>query len=305
MTEKIAVITGPTATGKTGIAVALAKMLDAEVVSADSMQVYRGFDIGTAKPTPAERDGIPHHLIDVVDPAAPFDAARFKRLADAVIDEIHARGRRVLVVGGTGLYIRALLHGLQKGPSPDPEIRKVLLERGRTEGWPALHRELLERDEPTGRRLHPNDGVRILRALEVVLSSRIPLSTWHAEHQFRETRYDALLLVLKRPRAELNAIIEKRVDEMMAQGFLEETRALLEKGLSPALKPMQGLGYKRLVAHLLGELTLEEAVEKTKTDTRRFAKRQVTWFKKEPDIEWVSPDIATVSKRVSEHFSVG
>ena len=303
MPQKIVVITGPTATGKTGLAISLAKAHRAEVVSADSMQVYRGFDIGTAKPSASELEGIPHHLIDIVEPDEPFDAARFVTMADEIITDIASRGKQVLVVGGTGLYIRALIRGLQKGPSPDPSLRKQLMSRADAEGWPALHATLLKLDPPTGERLHPNDGVRILRALEVVMSSGVPLSEWHAEHGFQENRYDALLLALNRPRAALNDIINRRADQMMAAGFLQETQQLLDNGLSPDLKPMQGLGYKRLVEHLRGEMTIEEAVEKTKTDTRRFAKRQVTWFKKEPGIEWVPPDIDVVGPKVTGHLT--
>lgn len=302
MSDKIAVITGPTATGKTGVAITVAKQIDAEVVSADSMQVYRGFDIGTAKPRIEEMEGIPHHLIDVAEADEPFDAARFITLADEAIGDILSRGRRVLVVGGTGLYIRALIHGLQKGPSPDPELRRDLMTRGEKEGWPALHRELASIDGLTAARVHPNDGVRIIRALEVARSSGVPLSTWHSRHRFSETRYDALLLALNRQRSELNDIINRRVDHMMTAGFLEETRAFLEQGLSPGLKPMQGVGYRRLVAHLKGDLTLKEATEKTKTDTRRFAKRQVTWFKKEPDIQWMSVDSKAVAHRIAAHL---
>jgi tRNA dimethylallyltransferase len=301
--RKLVVITGPTATGKTGVAVDLAKRFDAEVISADSMQVYRGFDIGTAKPGPAERQGIFHHLIDVAEPNEPFDAARFKTLADDAVRAISDRGRQVFVVGGTGLYIRALLHGLQRGPSPDPLLRAELMSRAEAAGWPAMHRLLMEKDAPTARRLHPNDGVRILRALEVVMSSGTPLSQWHADHQFEETRYDACLLCLQRPRAILNDIINHRVDQMMQMGFLAETRGLLDAGLSPDLKPMQGLGYRRLVAHLRGALTLEEAVEKIKTDTRRFAKRQVTWFKKEPHLTWAPPTADDLMPRIEAHLA--
>lgn len=301
--QKLIVITGPTATGKTGLAISLAKQFDAEIISADSMQVYRKFDIGTAKPSEEERQGIPHHLIDVANPDEAFDAARFKEMADDIASDIAKRGRQVCVVGGTGLYIRALVHGLQKGPSPDPELRARISDQADAEGWPTMHRLLEKKDPTTAKRLHPNDGVRILRALEVVMSSGIPLSTWHKKHQFEENRYDACLLCLERPRADLNDIIDRRVDSMMEMGFLEETKTLLDTGFSPELKPMQGLGYRRLVSHLFGELTLAEAVEKIKTDTRRFAKRQVTWFKKEPGVIWVPPTIEALLPDIERHLA--
>jgi tRNA dimethylallyltransferase len=292
--DPVLILAGPTATGKTALAVALASKYDAEVVSADSMQVYRGLDIGTAKPSAEEMGGVPHHLIDVVDPDEPFDAERFVALADQAIFGIQNRGKRVIVAGGTGLYLRALIHGLQKGPRPDPEIRARLTARAQEEGWPRLHEELITRDPETAGRLHPNDGVRILRALEVVMASRIPISEWHRQHQFAEVRYESCFLVLSRPRSELSQRIEARVDQMMAAGFLDEVRALMDRGYGPTLKPMQGLGYRRLAQCILGELTLEEAVEKTKTDTRRFAKRQVTWFKKEPGVRWTAPDLDAI-----------
>lgn len=301
--QKMVVITGPTASGKTGLAILLAKLFDAEIISADSMQVYRRFDIGTAKPSEEERQGIPHHLIDVANPDEAFDSARFKDMADDIASDIAKRGRQVFVVGGTGLYIRALLHGLQKGPSPDSEQRARLIDQAEAKGWPAMHLLLQEKDPLTAKRLHPNDGVRILRALEVVMSSGIPLSTWHKNHQFEENRYNACLLCLERPRAFLNDIVDRRVDSMMEMGFLEEAKALLDAGFSPDLKPMQGLGYRRLVSHIRGEITLAEAVEKTKTDTRRFAKRQVTWFKKEPGIIWVPPTIEALLPHVERHLS--
>jgi len=244
---KIVIVAGPTATGKTGAAISLAKKHGAEVVSADSMQVYRGLDIGTAKPDLEERQGIPHHLIDVADPDEPFDTERYIRTADETIADIHGRGKRVIVAGGTGLYLRALLHGLQEGPKPDPALREELIIRAEKEGWPRLHRELEAVDPETAERLHPNDGVRIVRALEVVLASGVPMSTWHREHRFRPRRYEALFLVLNRPRADLVARIHRRADQMMEQGFLEEVRGLFAKGFGAELKPMQGLGYPACV----------------------------------------------------------
>ena len=287
----IVVICGPTASGKTGLAVELAQRFDAEVINADSMQVFRGFDIGTAKPDTEERQGIPHHLIDIADPTEPFDAARFTAVADAAAEEIAARGKRVLVAGGTGLYIRALLHGLQAGPPPDPVLRESLNRRAEIEGPAVLHQELTAVDPEAAARLHPNDRVRVVRALEVAISSGVTLSEWQQRHGFKEDRYRFLLLAIEHPRETLGRIIDDRVERMMAAGFLEEVKQLLAASVPSDAKPMQALGYKRLVAHLLGEISLSEAVEQIKTDTRRFAKRQMTWFRKEPGLQWILPNV--------------
>jgi tRNA dimethylallyltransferase len=266
------------------------------------MQVYRGLDIGTAKPLPEELRGVPHHLLDIVDPDEPFDASRFIQEADKALMDIASRGRPAILVGGTGLYIRALLHGLHGGPPPDATVRENILKRAGEQGWPALHLELGNRDPKSAARLHPNDGVRILRALEVIEASGITMGEWQDKHAFAEKRYEFEMLCLNRPREELNWRIEARVDEMMQRGFLAEVQALLKKGYGPELKPMQGLGYRRLTEHLQGQLSLEEAVEKIKIDTRRFAKRQVTWFKKEPNARWTEPDADSITEMAIHFF---
>jgi tRNA dimethylallyltransferase len=285
-------IGGPTCAGKTELAIAVARAVDGELVGADSMQLYRGMEIGTATPTAEELGGVPHHLLSFVPPDRPYDAAAFAADADRVIAGIAARGRRAIVVGGTGLYVRVLLKGLQAAPGPEPELRAELLGRAGREGWPRLHAELGARDPEAARRLHPNDGVRILRALEVVLQTGVPMSAWQAEHGFAEARYPFALVGVDRDKAELNRRIDARVERMLADGFVDEVRALLAAGYAPTLKPMQGLGYRRLCAHLAGELTLEEAREKIKADTRKLAKRQRTWFRGEPELRWLPPDPA-------------
>ena len=220
------VIAGPTASGKTSQAVQIALELDAELVGADSMQVYRQLDIGTAKPTKEELKGVRHHLIDVVEPNESFDALRFRQLADEAIEDISNRGKRPIVVGGTGLYIRVLLHGLQDGPPPSHEIRANLEKRAQSEGWPALHKELEKCDPESAARLHPNDGVRILRALEVFEASGVPMSKWQQAHGFSKWRYNVLLLGIQRSKEEIDTRINKRVDEMMDCGFLKNNLRL-------------------------------------------------------------------------------
>jgi tRNA dimethylallyltransferase len=301
---RILVITGPTASGKTSIAVKAALRSGAELVGSDSMQVYRHFDIGTAKPNQEDLQGVRHHLIDVADPDEPFDAARFLHLADRAIQNISKRGKQVIVVGGTGLYIRVLLHGLHKGPPPSAEVRKRLLQRARMEGWPALHGELELCDPQSAARLHPNDGARILRALEVFEASGIPMSEWQLRHGFAKWRYSAMILGIKRAREEINERIDARVDEMTDSGLLDEVKGLLARGYGRDLKPMQGLGYRSLAGHLAGEMGIEEAVEEIKTETRRFAKRQITWFNREPGLEWAEPDIDRIFER-AERFWQG
>lgn len=295
-------IGGPTCAGKTEAAIAVAREVGAELVGADSMQVYRGMRIGTDAPTGEQLGGVPHHLIGIVAPDEPYDAAAYAADADRAIAGIAARGRRVVLVGGTGLYIRVLLKGLQAGPPPDPAVRAGISERARREGWPALHAELGAADPQAARRLHPNDGVRILRALEVFRQTGVPLTEWQARHGFAGARYPFALRAVDRPKAELEARIEARVDGMLARGFLEEVRGLLAAGYAPSLKPMQGLGYRRLCQHLAGELPLDEARARIVVDTRRLAKRQRTWFRGEPGLEWRAPAAEALAAEAREFF---
>jgi tRNA dimethylallyltransferase len=296
------VIAGPTATGKTEIAIRAAKALGAELVGADSMQVYRKMDIGTDTPSAAQLDGVVHRMIDLVDPDHPYDAAAYSRDADAAIAATAAAGRRVVLVGGTGLYIRILLRGLQAGPSPDPQVRDRIAASAERLGWPAMHRTLGELDPEAAARLHPNDGVRILRALEVFEQSGVTITEWQREHAFASPRYRYRMVALELPASRLEARIDARVDGMMARGFLEEVSRLLDEGYPPALKPMQGLGYRRLCDHLAGRTSLEAAVAAVKTDTRRLAKRQRTWFRGERDAEWVPPDAEEVTSMAMRFF---
>jgi tRNA dimethylallyltransferase len=285
---QIAVLVGPTAVGKTEVALEVAGALGAQIVNADSMQVYRELDIGTAKPTPAERARVPHHLVDVAGPEESYDAARYTSEARAVIDALHRRGIPPLVAGGTGLYIKALLGGLFQQGESVRTIRPRLAQELAAQGLPALRARLQALDPDTARRLAPGDTYRILRALEVVEATGRPLSALHAAHHFQDCPYEALKVGLDLPREELYRRIEARVDAMLALGWIEEVRGLLERYPS-GIKPLQALGYRHLAAHLEGRLSLEEALDQTKKETRRYAKRQLTWFRADPEIRWFHP----------------
>jgi len=280
---------GPTAVGKTGVALELARELGAEIVNADSLQLYRELDIGTAKPTAAERALVPHHLLDVTAPPEPYDAARYSQEGRAVLAALHERGVMPLVVGGTGLYIRALLSGLFDDGSPDPHIRRQLRQELTDRGLSHLYERLGRLDPASAWRLHPHDTYRILRALEVMEATGHPLSALQEAHQFRDSPYQVLKLGLRRPREELNRRIEERVEAMLAQGWLEEVEGLLSR-YPPDLKPFQALGYRHLIAFLQGRWNWEEALELLKRDTRRYAKRQLTWFKADSEVHWYSPE---------------
>jgi tRNA dimethylallyltransferase len=284
------VLLGPTAAGKTPLSVRWGKALQAEVVSADSVQVYRGMDIGTAKPSPAVRGEVPHHLVDVVDPDDTFSAARFQGEADRAIQGICNRGRNVLVVGGTGLYLRALVRGLFPGPDDDPTVRERLHRRASREGGLALHAELAASDPAAASRIHPNDLLRVVRALEVFYRTGVPISLHQERHGFSEERYPVLYLGLEVDRRTLCRRIEARADQMMARGLLEEVAGLMARGYGSELPAMGALGYRHMAAHLRGEMTLERAVETLKRDTRRFARRQMTWFRSMAGVRWFAPE---------------
>ncbi|WP_319521360.1 tRNA (adenosine(37)-N6)-dimethylallyltransferase MiaA [uncultured Desulfosarcina sp.] len=288
--NRIVVVCGPTGSGKTGLAIGLAQQFDGEIVGADSMQIYRYMDIGTAKPTPAEQARATHHMIDIVDPDEDFDAAMYADAAGRAIDDIVGRGRLPLVVGGTGFYIKALVYGLfEEGPS-DPEIRSRLKEAAQSEGSAALHRRLAGLDSRAAAKIHPNDAYRIVRALEVFEITGRPLSDFQQRHRFQDRRFDALFLGVTWPRPILYDRIDRRVDRMMGQGLEAEVRGLLARGYGPRLKSMQSLGYRHLAAFINGETRLDETVRTLKRDHRRYAKRQLTWFRADPAVHWMTPD---------------
>lgn len=302
--DKIVIIQGPTASGKSDFAVQLAEQCDGEIVNADSMQVYRHLDIGTAKPSLELRAQIPHHLVDIVDPDKPFTAADFASLATGAINEILNRGKMPIIVGGTGLYIKALTKGLINSPGEDKlirsELQMILAEQGRGE----LMRRLTEVDPATAAQLHPNDTLRIIRALEVYAQTGQPVSVFRSEHQFAETRFTCLKLGINIPREELYRRIDSRVIAMMEQGLVQEVESLLAQGYGQKLKAMQSIGYKETVDYLVGKTTLAETIALIQRNTRHYAKRQMTWFKSDNEIKWVEypKDFDTIHNIVIEFF---
>jgi tRNA dimethylallyltransferase len=287
---RAAVVVGPTAVGKTAVSLLLAERFDGEIINADSMQVYRGFDIGTDKPGPAERARVPHHLLDIVDGRTQFTAADFAVRAAEAAAAIAARGRLPIIVGGTGLYIKALFEGLFPGPGRDDAVRAALEEEARRDGWDALSRRLESLDPAYAARIGRNDKIRIVRALEVWAVTGIPLT----EH-FRRTRgylqgWTPILVGLRRDRASLRERIDARVDRMFARGLVEEVRGLRTAGLEDGAPPFKALGYRHVLRFLRGEAALEDVVLETKIDTRHYAKRQETWFRKTPGLLWFDAD---------------
>lgn len=287
---RIVAIIGPTAVGKSAVALALAERLGGEIVSADSRQIYRGLDVGTAKPSAEDRARVPHHLLDVVDPDERFDAARFRTLALAAITTASTLGRPTIVCGGTGLYVRALRHGLFAGPGAVPELRAALYERERLHGSGTLHGDLAAVDAPTAARLHPNDTVRIVRALEVLRVTGRPISAWQEEHGFVGADVETLVLGCSRPRDELHARITTRCRAMLDAGLLTEIRELWTRGWGPELSPLDSVGYREMGAYLRGETDYETAFDAFTRATRRLAKRQMTWWRSDPTVEWFHPD---------------
>jgi tRNA dimethylallyltransferase len=283
----LVVICGPTAVGKTALAMQLADHYPVEVISADSRQLYRLMDIGTAKPTAAEQARIPHHLLDLLWPDEEFDAARYAQLAAGAIAGVLERGNLPLLVGGTGLYIRALTEGLVDVPAADPELRAKLQRQGAREGAPALHRRLATVDPQAAAVLHPNDLVRIVRALEVFELSGEPLSVRQRAHGFRERRYRLLKIGLTLERAELYRRIDQRAATMFDEGLVDETRALLAAGYAPELKSLRTIGYREAVRLLQGGCSPATALADLQQATRRYAKRQLTWFRADPEMIWV------------------
>ena len=287
MKSPLICIVGPTAVGKTEIAIQLAQHLDAEIVSLDSRQIYRGMDIGTAKPTPEQQRAVPHHLIDCVDVDQTFSVAEYQRLADTAIAEIRERGKRTMAVGGAGLYFRGIIDGLFDGPGADAEIRAKLQREVDEHGNVTLHERLRRCDPETANRVHPNNLVRVIRALEIYELTEKPISSLQQQWKMNEPRYPFRAFGLNMPRETLYQRIEERVNRMVEAGLIEEVKGLLDQGCPRNCVAMQSFGYKELIDYLDRNRTLDEAIALLKQNTRRFAKRQLTWFRNDPRIEWL------------------
>jgi tRNA dimethylallyltransferase len=283
-------IVGPTGAGKSALAMTVAERSNCEIVNADSRQFYRGMDLGTAKPSADDRARVPHHLIDVRDPDQSLDVAEFAQLARAAIDEIAARGRNPLVVGGSGLYLRVIRGGIFRGPSASPEIRDRLAKVAEEQGVPHLHQRLRELDPESANRIGVNDLYRIVRALEVFELTGETISAHQHRHRFADLGYDTLTIGIEVERKKLYQAIDARFDVMVAAGLVEEVRALIQTGYSPEEPPLSTIGYKQIAAYLRGELTLDDAIALAKQESRRLAKRQLTWFRREPEIVWLDPE---------------
>ncbi|MCM3339964.1 tRNA (adenosine(37)-N6)-dimethylallyltransferase MiaA [Paenibacillus sp. MER TA 81-3] len=297
---RLLVLVGPTAVGKTKLSLSIAKHYECEIISGDSMQVYRKMDIGTAKLSVQEREGIPHHMMDIHDPDEAFSVAEFQDRGRTLIREITARNHIPFIVGGTGLYVESLCYGFEFGDnSSDEEFRQQMADYAASHGTEALHERLKEVDSITAERLHHHDQRRVIRALEVFYLSGEPLSSQLAR-QKRESPYDLCMIGLTMDRQMLYKRIEARIDIMLQEGLIDEVRQLLEQGYSRNLVSMQGLGYKEIAAYLEGEMSLDAAVELLKRDTRRFAKRQLSWFRRMTDLEWVD---VTDSEQTDKHFT--
>ncbi|HEY5674575.1 MAG TPA: tRNA (adenosine(37)-N6)-dimethylallyltransferase MiaA [Malonomonas sp.] len=284
--QPLLVICGPTASGKTAWALQLARRYPLEIISADSRQVYRQMDIGTAKASAAERAQIPHHMIDLIDPDQEFSVADFVDQARPLIDQIHQAGKLPCVVGGTGLYIRALLGGLAPVPSGDEALRAELHQRESSEGAGTLHRELLQVDPVSAAAIHPNNLIRLVRALEVYHLSGQPLSELQAGHRFAEQPYRVMKLAPQQERDQLYRRIDSRAKQMLEEGLIAETEWLVAR-YSANLKALQTLGYREVLGYLARELDATQLLETIAQHTRQYAKRQLTWFRKEPEIIWV------------------
>ena len=277
MAKPLVIITGPTAAGKTGLSVKLAKKINGEIISADSMQVYTGMDIGTAKITKKEMCGIPHHMIDIIEPAEEFNVALFKKYAASYIDEITSRGHIPIIVGGTGFYIRSVLY----------ELRQKLFDYAKKNGNDALFAKLLEIDPVSAETIHANNVKRVVRAIEYHTLTGERISEHNARERMKSSPYDFAYFVINMDRKELYERIDRRVDTMINDGLVDEVKELTKKGLSKNMVSMKGLGYKEIIEYFEGALTLDESINLIKKETRHFAKRQLTWFRREKDVIWL------------------
>ncbi|HEY6300447.1 MAG TPA: tRNA (adenosine(37)-N6)-dimethylallyltransferase MiaA [Candidatus Binatus sp.] len=283
-------IVGPTGAGKSALAMEVAQRSNCEIVNADSRQFYRGMDLGTAKPSAKDQARVPHHLIDVRNPDQSLDVAEFAQLARTAIEGIAARGRNPLVVGGSGLYLRVIRGGIFRGPAASPEIRDRLAKIAAENGVAQLHQTLREIDPAAANRIGVNDLYRIVRALEVFELTGETISAHQLRHRFADNGYDTLTVGVEVDRKKLYAAIDARFDSMVAAGLVDEVRALVEAGYSPGEPPLSTIGYKQIAAYLRGEIALDAAIAQARQESRRLAKRQLTWFRREPEIVWLDPE---------------
>ncbi|MFO7668011.1 MAG: tRNA (adenosine(37)-N6)-dimethylallyltransferase MiaA [Desulfobacterales bacterium] len=284
------VICGPTGIGKTSAGIEAAEAFGGEIISADSMQIYKYMDIGTAKPTLKERARVYHHMIDIIEPDEDFSAAKFASTADKIIERMRTREIIPFLVGGTGLYIKALVKGLFNPGTSLADTKKRLKKEAETDGAESLYKRLITSDREAADKIHPNDTFRIIRALEVYETTGMPISEHHKKHAFSENRFNVLKIGLTTEREDLYKRIEKRVDLMLKASFAEEVKRLLEMNYHAGLKSMQSIGYRHMVKYVTGRISLDETVRILKQDTRRFAKRQMTWFNADPEIVWLKPE---------------
>jgi len=287
---RVAVLCGPTGVGKTSAAIEIASVLNAEIISADSMQIYRYMDVGTAKPSALELARVPHYMIDIVNPDDPFDAQRYANMSRNIILQLAEQGIPVLVVGGTGFYIRALIYGLFESGSSNLEIRTRLTEEAHNKGTAELYHRLCECDPIAATRIHANDTYRIVRALEIYETTGQPISSCHQEHRLMPPLFDVLKIGLSRQREVLYERINHRVDLMVAEGLCSEVIALLKRGYTSVLKPLQSIGYRHILDFFEGHLNWDDTLKTLKQDTRRYAKRQLTWFNSDSQVKWIDAD---------------
>lgn len=289
MTTPLIILTGPTAVGKTDLSIQLAKAVDAEIVSADSMQIYKYMDIGSAKVTEEEMQGVKHYLVDEIEPDMPFSVSEYKRMAEEYIDEISSRGKNIIVTGGTGLYLNSLIYDMDFGKSDaNQELREELKKELEANGPAYMYEKLVSLDKEAAERIHPNNTKRVIRAIEVAMSGE-KMNDFSKDLRYNK-KYRPIIIVLNRDRQALYDRINLRVDIMLKNGLIEEVKGLLEKGYTKDMISMQGIGYKEIIKYFDGEYTLDEAIEIIKRDSRRYAKRQLTWFRRYEDAKWFEID---------------
>lgn len=299
MTTPLIILTGPTAVGKTDLSIQLAKAVDAEIVSADSMQIYKYMDIGSAKVTEEEMQGVKHYLVDEIEPDMPFSVSEYKRMAEEYIDEISRRGKNVIVTGGTGLYLNSLIYDMDFGKSDaNQELREKLNKELEENGPAYMYEKLVSLDKEAAERIHPNNTKRVIRAIEVAMSGE-KMNDFSKDLRYNK-KYRPIIIVLNRDRQALYDRINLRVDIMLKNGLIEEVKGLLEKGYTKDMISMQGIGYKEIIKYFDGEYTLDEAIEIIKRDSRRYAKRQLTWFRRYEDAKWFEIDKFNSSEELKD-----